>query len=232
MLRFFHSEVAQRPPAGVPSLETHLLGELADRTANDLCSASTMVRRAGRHAWSPDQHQMLDELASRLDALGAIQRLMQAPTWSGTVDLAQQLAALCQAMVAARYAEQNIALLARVEDVVLDAGQAWRMLMIVAELLAKAARHAFDHDGGTVLVDLFARDGAVVCAIRDDGRGQFDGWTRPSNYGSSVVHMLVKELGGRLETVPSKSGTSIVLTLPQNVNAMWTPALEECRLAS
>jgi two-component sensor histidine kinase len=232
MLRFFRAEEHDRSLPSVPTLETHLLGELADRTANDLCSASTMVRLAGRHAWNPDQHQMLDELASRLDALGALQRLTQAPTWSGTVDLAQQVAALCQAMVAARYAEQNIALLARVEDVVLDAGQAWRILMIVAELLAKAARHAFDHGGGTVLVDLFARDGAVVCAIRDDGRGQFDGWTRPSNDGSSVVQMLVKELGGRLETVPSKTGASIILTLPRSGDMMWTPPLDECRLAS
>jgi two-component sensor histidine kinase len=226
MSGLFSAKVVPQPPASVPAIETRLLGELAHRTANDLCSASTTVRQVRRHAWGPEQRQILDQLESQLDALGEIQRLMQAPVGEGMVDLGRQVAALCQAMVAARYAEQNISVLARVEDVVLDADQAWRILMIVAELLANAARQAFDHDGGTVLVDLSAREDAVICAIRDDGRGQLKGWVRLSDDGLSAVRILVQELGGRLEKVSSKTGAWIALTVPRTGTIASGAALE------
>jgi two-component sensor histidine kinase len=225
MLQSYAAGMAHGLPRGVSGLEACLLSELAHRTVNDFCCASGAVQLAGRRSLDPMQRQTLDQLARRLDALGKIQRLMQAPAPGSTTDLAQQLAKLCEAMVVARYADQNITLLARVDDAQIDAGQAWRILMIVSELLVNAARHAFGAGGGTVLLDLFLRDDAVVCEIRDDGRGWADGSGPAPGYGSSVVRRLVEDLGGVLETLPTPRGTFIRLVAPRAIGfAAWPAA--------
>lgn len=202
------------PAQDIPALESCLLGELAHRTVNDLCCASAAVRLADRK--DPDAHQVLDRLAARLDALGALQQMLQAPAMGDEADLAERMTALCQAMVAARYAELGIELRLHIESgwEPIEAGVAWRFLLVVAELLVNAARHAFGRDGGIVRVALARRTDAIVCTVRDDGCGAPGPGAGRPGYGSRVVAMLVQELRGQMRTVSSREGTCAELIVP------------------
>jgi two-component sensor histidine kinase len=210
----FSRGTARACPPDPPALESCLLGEFAHRTVNDLSCASAAVRLARRRTCGSEQRDVLDQLAARLDALGRLQRLMQAPEPGRLVDLAEQLQALGQAMAVARYADRNIALRLIVEDMVVEAGRGWRILMVLAELLVNAARHAFDDAGGAVLAQVFSRGGDIVCQVRDSGRGWSGGLARRAGYGASVVRMLVEEMGGELTLIPSALGTSVQVTVP------------------
>jgi two-component sensor histidine kinase len=92
--------------------------------------------------------------------------------------------------------------------------------MIVAELLVNAARRAFNDAGGAVDVELFGRAGDIVCAIRNDGWGWPD---RPAAWtvrGSTMVRLLVQEIGGQLRTASSAAATSVELVVPR-VETSW-----------
>jgi signal transduction histidine kinase len=80
---------------------------------------------------------------------------------------------------------------------------------VVSEALTNAAKHA---DASHVQVDLGERDGRVVLAIRDDGRGGAD----PA-VGSGLIGLRdrVEAVGGRIDIAsPAGAGTSLRVTLP------------------
>lgn len=214
MQRFSFRTIGITEKPGLPVLESCLLGEFAHRAVNDFSCASAAVRLARKRGSIEEQLDMLDRLADRLDALGHIQRLMQAPAPGQRIDLADQMQSLCQAMVAARYAEQNIALSLVVDEIEIEASQGWRLLMIITELLINAARHAFDESGGTVLVEMLVHERSVVCRIQDNGGGLPPDHQERGGYGSSVVRMLVREIDGILTAISSPAGTAMLLTVP------------------
>ena len=204
------------PSIGPLALESLLLGELAHRTVNDFSAASAAIHIARRNAPASDTSGLLALLAGRLDALGMIQRMLQAPDHGRAMDLTGRLEQLCEAMVVARFAERGIALHLQLDDIVIESGRGWRILMIVAELLVNAARHAFGSGGGTVHVRILQRGPDIVCGIRDDGCGRRTRSSEAWGYGSSVVHLLTQEIGGDTSMVSSPAGTAIEIIVPRS----------------
>jgi len=203
------------PPAGPLALESILLGELAHRTVNDFSAASAAIHLARRKAEASECSSLLGELVVRLDALGTIQRMLQAPDHGRGMDLTGRLERLCEAMAVARFADKGIELNLQIDDIVIESGRGWRILMIVAELLVNASRHAFGESGGRVDVRLQARFGEVMVGVRDDGCGTRPRGTEAWGYGSSVVHLLTQEIGGDARTTSSPAGTSIEIVVPR-----------------
>jgi two-component sensor histidine kinase len=203
------------PPAGPLALESLLLGELAHRTVNDFSAASAALHLARRNAQPDECAGLLAGLALRLDALGTIQRMLQAPDHGRAMDLTGRLEQLCEAMAVARFAERGIELHLQVDDIVIESGRGWRILMIVAELLVNASRHAFGTGGGRVHVRLHARGGDIIVGVRDDGCGRPARSTGAWGYGSSVVHLLTQAIEGDASMVSSPAGTSIEIVVPR-----------------
>jgi two-component sensor histidine kinase len=78
------------------------------------------------------------------------------------------------------------------ESVPLAGGRATALALVFSELF----QNALEHGGGSVRIELAQRNGDVVLAIADDGRG-IDG--APQGTGLSIVEALVRdELGGTL----------------------------------
>src|SRR5438093_1967735 len=97
---------------------------------------------------------------------------------------------------------------AELEPVSLAGNRATALALVFAELL----QNALEHGGESVRVELTRRDGEVVLAIADDGRG-VDG--EPEfRTGLSIVRALVEEeLGGRL-SLESNGGLRAQVVFP------------------
>jgi two-component sensor histidine kinase len=215
MPQLFAGDTATHASGRSPILESCIVGELTHRTANDFSCALAAIRGARQRSSEMNQDILLDRLTSKLEALAAIQRILQPPVQYQQMELSEQMQALCRAMVVARFAEKSIALRLNVGDVSLETGRGWRILMIVSELLVNVARHAFAHEGGTVFVSLFTCIDQVVCMVRDDDCGRSPSGAQCIGYGTSIVRMLVRDLGGELTSISSADGTTIELTIPR-----------------
>jgi two-component sensor histidine kinase len=94
------------------------------------------------------------------------------------------------------------------EPVSLPGARATALALVFAELL----QNALEHGGDRVRVELGRRDGEVVLAIADDGRGVFDDATNGT--GLSIVRALVRdELRGTLD-LQSADGTRAEVVFP------------------
>jgi two-component system, sensor histidine kinase PdtaS len=96
---------------------------------------------------------------------------------------------------------------AELQPVSLAGNRATALALVFSELL----QNALEHGGEAVEIELAQRNGEVILAIADDGRG-ID--TDASGTGLSIVRALVRdELQGRLE-LRSDSGTRAEVVFP------------------
>lgn len=157
---------------------------------------------------------VLDDLLTRLDALGRIQRLLLCPPPCGTMELGLTVRTLCEAITEARFDPElsAVALDIPEDPIVLDSPRAWRILLIVTELLTNVARHGMRSGAVQARVSLTANSFQIVCVVRDDGVA--DRLVEPG-YGSRVVSALVAELAGYLEVDCCSAGTEVRLIVPR-----------------
>src|SRR6187399_3074895 len=106
-------------PGAPLMLESILLGELAHRTVNDFSAASAAIHVARRDSPPSEYSALLAALAVRLDALGTIQRMLQAPVHGRAMDLSGRLEQLCEAMAVARFADRGIKLRLEIDNIVI-----------------------------------------------------------------------------------------------------------------
>jgi two-component sensor histidine kinase len=182
--------------------------------ANDLGAACSAIRLQRRHVVDANAAEALDDLVQRLDALGRMQRLLLCPAAGGTTELALRVRELCEAFQEARFAPTDDLLMLDIahEDIPLAAPRAWRILLIITELLTNAARHGRRSSTSRVRVSLSSCPRDIVCVVENEGLpapGAVQG------YGSRVIEALVSELDGRLETSAEASGTSVRLVAPR-----------------
>jgi two-component system, sensor histidine kinase PdtaS len=106
------------------------------------------------------------------------------------VDLGELLERLRATLVQGLAADKHVA--SSLEPVSLAGNRATALALVFSELF----QNALEHGGGSVRIELEQRNGDVVLAIADDGRG-IDG--APQGTGLSIVEALVRdELGGTL----------------------------------
>ncbi|PKL74763.1 MAG: histidine kinase, partial [Candidatus Melainabacteria bacterium HGW-Melainabacteria-1] len=90
----------------------------------------------------------------------------------------------------------------RLERVDVDAKSAASFGIIVNELVTNALKYGFrDNRSGTLHLDLAERDGIIEIAVSDDGAGlpaDFD-FSKGGGFGTQVVDLLAKQLGGTVE---------------------------------
>jgi two-component sensor histidine kinase len=77
----------------------------------------------------------------------------------------------------------------------IDSEQCWRLGIIVAELVATAARHSFVSPPGRISVALSHRGALIGCQVEDNGISRED----EGNRGARIVEALARELHGAFE---------------------------------
>src|SRR5207237_395283 len=166
-----------------------LAQEIHHRVKNNLQTVASLLRLQAQAADGVDPQKALDDSVNRILAIAAVHEVLTEQR-EEEVELAELLDRLRAQLVEGLGAGKRVE--AELATVSLAGNRATALALVFSELF----QNALEHGGQSVRVELGRRDGDVVLAVADDGRG-LDGAT--GGTGLSIVRALVRdELKGTL----------------------------------
>ena len=192
----------------------HLLEEISHRVANEYAEAIATLRLAAAGAGDPQVGATLGGLAKQMRAYADAHRALLSPASGGLVDLADYVCGVCASMTKATLAPHGVHLLITTDEIWLDSGRAWRVGLVLAELVRNAARHGLGGGPGVIGVSIGNAGGQVTCQVSDNGgRG---GGFQPG-HGCRLVQALAAELGGSVQWWFAPAGCHVRLEFPADI---------------
>jgi len=191
-----------------------LMKEINHRVKNSLqLVASMLTLQAGE---DPELGQRLIEASSRIMAIGRAHDLLYRSTQIEKIELAEYLSAICSDL---EKATPNCKVCFEASNpLYLNTDRAVSLALVVTELVANAAKHAYPEGmGGPIRVRLRHGDGEVArVSVSDEGVGlppdfEID---RKVRLGMRLVRALAKQAGAQLCTEQRARGTEFVLEIP------------------
>jgi two-component sensor histidine kinase len=111
-------------------------------------------------------------------------------------------------------APERVLLELEMDEVALPVDQAIPLGLVLNELITNALKHAFPGDArGRVRIQLSSDHDLVRLVVEDDGIGHDRSVSRPAALGMQLVHTLVRQLDGTLETAVAH-GTRLTISFP------------------
>jgi two-component sensor histidine kinase/putative methionine-R-sulfoxide reductase with GAF domain len=166
-----------------------LAQEIHHRVKNNLQTVASMLRLQARST-DVDPRRALEDSVNRILAIAAVHEVLTERR-EDDVDLGDLIDRLRRMIVQGLGAGKEVD--ARVEAVSLAAPRATALALVFSELL----QNALEHGGDRVRIELSRRNGDVLLAVADDGRGAGEA---KQGTGLSIVHALVRdELRGTLD---------------------------------
>jgi two-component sensor histidine kinase len=188
--------------------QLHLVEEINHRVVNEAIASLTL---AASHAVNDATKRALANAADRLRDHAETHRALLPPSIQGETNLAQYIAAICNAFAQSTLAEREVLLVLDAEDIVLPADRCWRIGLIVAELVRNAARHGLKGRSGQISVHLAKHGGSLICLVEDNGRSMPAG---TPGRGQRLVLSLIDDLGGDVEWSFAPGGARAQVRLP------------------
>ena len=190
-----------------------LLDEFTHRTRNDLMMVASLLDVQARRTADPQVSAELESAVARVRVIAELQERLRNFGKQGQVEVAGYLEALGRGLSQLLQGVRPITVCVRAVPVKVNASVAMAIGLIVNELVTNAFKYAFpDERSGTVDVLLECGGHGAVLSVRDDGVGCPD--DQAGGMGSRLVALLVSQLGGRLERVPSARGHHVRIALP------------------
>ena len=166
-----------------------LAQEIHHRVKNNLQTVASLLRLQARAEDGVDPRKALDDSVNRILAIAAVHEVLTEQR-EEEVDLGELLDRLRAMLVQGIGAGKRVE--AELSPVSLAGNRATALALVFSELF----QNALEHGGASVRVELTRRNGNVVLAIADDGRG-IEG--AEGGTGLSIVEALVRdELQGTL----------------------------------
>lgn len=193
-----------------------LLQEVNHRVKNSLQLASSLLTLQAANLRGADTKDVLADARARLSVIARLhQRLYQGGT-HGSVDLFSYLQELCVDSLAAVQRESRTDLVfeaaERPEGAALQTlwpiDKAVPIALIVSELVTNAVKHAFPDGGGELRVRMDREGADLRILVEDNGPGLPEGFDAAEmrGVGMRVVAALVRQVGGRIQSGPGRSG--------------------------
>jgi two-component sensor histidine kinase len=199
-----------------------LLRELTHRINNEFAAIISTISLAAARSPHRQVRVALNRAIEVLHNYAAVHRYLRAPKPGMRVDAAEYLGDLCGAMTRSRLERMGIELELVAARVTLPSDQAWRLGLIVYELVTNAARHGLRGSAGIIRVDLSCTDNLVYCKVTDNGspsphtgRGQ----------GLTIIGHLARDIGGTIDRHFGADGSRSILIFPFATTA--TRAIED-----
>jgi two-component sensor histidine kinase len=203
-----HEADHRSSPSALPLL---LVEEFSHRVVNEYAQAVASLRITARRTCSEEARSAMEEAAVRLCGYAEVHRALQVPRAIQTVDLTSYLEGLCKAVSASTLQDRGIILSLAGDSAIMSAERAWRVALMVSELITNAARHGVNDGGGAILIRLEDLGDVVSCHVIDNGGVTM----RPvASRGLSVVRRLAEEIGGDARWTFGEQGTRVELTIP------------------
>jgi two-component sensor histidine kinase len=201
-----------------------LLKEINHRVKNSLQLVANMLRlQAGD---DPHLGQRLQEASSRIMAIGrAHDRLYRSPQIE-KIEMSDYLSDICKDL--SQIISNCDILFDASGQFFFDTNQAINVALVVTELVANAAKHAYpDRKRGPIKVRVGRVDDTVVgISVRDEGSGLAPDFeiTKGNGFGMRLVKALVNQTHGQLRIERHPRGTEFVLEIP--IEAAGTTAAD------
>lgn len=103
----------------------------------------------------------------------------------------------------------NIELKTDIVEAMVDVDRITPLGLIVCELVSNAYKHAFEEEGGTILVALTGKIGNLILVVSDNGKGfDYSGDAdKEESLGVMLVNELSAQINGKMDVTTSSSGT-------------------------
>ncbi len=187
-----------------------LVQEMHHRIKNNLQTIADLLTLEIHSGRKIPTEMALRESISRVRSIAAVHELLSAENIrvADIKELAEMITENCANSMAGSHG--RVKCVVQGETILLPSKQATALALVMTELVNNALEHAFDGEGGTLLLSLDEREDEVRVSVRDSGKGlppDFD-VERNSNLGLQIVRTLVtKDLNGTLE-LHSNGGTT------------------------
>lgn len=179
-----------------------LYAQLQHRIKNSLALVSSLLSLQAGAMEAQEAARGLEEAQARVRAIGILYERLYKTRSVESIDLGAYLEEVAQAALSSRPESRGISLEADCERVSLGTDRAVTVGLVVNELAANAATHAFPAGSAGIIRLGLELDGSdVLLQIKDDGRGLPEGFSLRSErgIGSMLVYSLMDQLGGTIE---------------------------------
>jgi two-component sensor histidine kinase len=204
------------------------LSEAQHRIANNLALIAgytrlqgTRLNKAGRPLSAREACIVLEEVATRIETVGELHRLLSDAPGRGEggsgVDLGRFLAKLCASLMeTVSFAGDTIITHRDAGGCMVRPDQATPVALIVSELVTNALKYAHPTGvAGRILVSCRSAGGGLVVEVIDDGVGLSEDFNPlgDGGLGFRVVRGLARQLGADLVYESGDIGLTVRLTL-------------------
>lgn len=194
-----------------------LIREFAHRAMNVLAvagSAVSIARRAVPVGADGRLGAVLDVAAGRVEATGALMRLLSGPA-AARVDIGAEIAALVPAVVAATPDVADTALELDLQEIWIDGALARRVTLITAELIGNACRHGLAGRVGSLAVRVRRAGRQLLLEVANDAAPvRAEASTSGTGFGGGIVAGLARSAGGSVVLERGADRTVARLTMP------------------
>jgi two-component sensor histidine kinase len=194
-----------------PILPLHIVDEINHRVINEYAEAISALALAARSS-NPEAQAAIREAAARLRAHVEAHRALVPPVQDGPVNLATYLGDLCASLSRASLADCGVRIALRTDEIRVAPDTAWRIGLILAELVRNGCRHGLAGGPGAIAVRVTEHRGIILCLVADSGRG--NPHCRMGR-GRRLARAIAAELGGSVDWWFSPTGSLARLEVPK-----------------
>ncbi|HVP84031.1 MAG TPA: hypothetical protein VMS78_04845 [Rhizomicrobium sp.] len=189
-----------------------VLAEVERRTADEFSSAASYIERMAPYC-NEGAIDALSRAVCRLRNYANAHRALLPPLSVDTLDLSLHIRRVCSALMGSSLADHGITLSLYETPVTIEAGRAWRIGLILSELISHAVVHdALPVAGGVIRVETTSDKFDIYVRVAGNGQGvkAFCGDT-----GTQIIDPPVEEMSGHIYRETHGDRATVLLTLPR-----------------
>jgi two-component sensor histidine kinase len=154
----------------------------------------------------PAARAAMSDTRQRITALALIYRALYQSPDLRRVDVRQFLEELVAHLTAGEGGKpSNIRTQLEADDLEIDPDKLAPLALFAVEAITNARKHAYDEDGGLIIVRFTVSPEEVVLEIADEGRGD-SGALSGAGVGRTLMSAFARQLRGRAEVGPGEQG--------------------------
>ncbi|BBD09974.1 response regulator [Desulfovibrio ferrophilus] len=184
--------------------------------SEDLSMILALMQLQTRHSSLTTLDVAMDSVSKRVLSIMSLQESLYSGHPDKPLHAPSFFREAMESVRASHFIPESVRVTLRGDDLALPTQYMQSLGLIVIELVVNSARHAFNGQGGNVLVSISGQGGASVrVVVSDDGKGfpEQPVYRNAETIGLDVVHRLVQRLGGVITQHPAQ-GTAYTLTFP------------------
>lgn len=174
--------------------------ETHHRVKNNLQIVSSFLNLEARNAEFVETKEVLQKARNRISALSIVHQTLYQHERVAEVHTKPFLELLLPHLESALLMEdRQISLSFAIDDALISSDDANPLALLILELITNSVKHAFDEQGGEIIVELKDLGEDLAMTVTDNGVGQREGTPKKSSTGSRLITAFVRQLSGKID---------------------------------